>query len=215
MLNDQQKAFIRVLDLVADADCLPHVILIGSWAEFAYREAGILPGFTPNIRTFDVDFLVRNLRRPVPPASLTSLAKERGFIVQSDSLLGTTKILDTSGLEVEFLINKKGAGLEPTLKTNVGVTAQALRHMDILSRHSIEAPCLRHTVRIPMPEAYVVHKMVINSQRSEKAEKDVDAVLGLWPYLSKEKFAEIMEDLSKKERARTFEFMEQHGLAIS
>ena len=28
---------------------MPHVILVGSWAEFAYREAGLLDGFNPNI----------------------------------------------------------------------------------------------------------------------------------------------------------------------
>lgn len=49
------------------AGYLKHAILVGSWAEFAYREAGILPGFVPTIRTLDVDFLVRNLRRPNPP----------------------------------------------------------------------------------------------------------------------------------------------------
>ena len=39
----------------------------GLLAEFAYREAGILPGFVPTSRTLDVDFLVRNLHRPNPP----------------------------------------------------------------------------------------------------------------------------------------------------
>lgn len=48
MLADQQKAFARVLDLVEEAGCMPHVVLVGSWAEFAYREAGLLDG---SIRT--------------------------------------------------------------------------------------------------------------------------------------------------------------------
>lgn len=152
MLTNQQRAFARVLDLVEEAGCMPHVVLIGSWAEFAYREAGLLKGFDPNIRTMDVDFLIRNLRRPSPAASLASLAREKGFLVESDTLNGTTKLFDTSGLEVEFLIGKMGAGVEPALKTNVGVTAQTLRHLDILSGNSIDIPCLGHLVRVPTPK---------------------------------------------------------------
>lgn len=136
----------------------------GHGAEYAYKEAEVLPGFMPNIRTMDVDFLVRNLRRPSPAASLASLARERGFYVESDRMTGTTKLLDTTGLEVEFLIGKMGAGVKPALKTNVGVTAQALRHMDIISRNVVEVNCLGHDVIVPAPEAYVVHKMVINDE---------------------------------------------------
>ena len=55
MLTEQQQAFLKVLDLVEEAGCMDHVILIGSWAEFTYREAEVLPGFCPNIKTMDVD----------------------------------------------------------------------------------------------------------------------------------------------------------------
>lgn len=108
MLTDQKKAFARVLDLVEDAGCIKHVILVGSWAEYVYREAGILPEFAPNIRTMDVDFLVKNLRQPNPAAHLSALARERNFYVEADRINGTTKLLDTTGLEVEFLIGKMG-----------------------------------------------------------------------------------------------------------
>lgn len=43
MLTEQQRAFLKVLDLVEEAGCIDHVILIGSWAEFAYRQAISLP----------------------------------------------------------------------------------------------------------------------------------------------------------------------------
>lgn len=212
MPTDQQKAFARVLDLVEEAGCMPHVILVGSWAEFAYHEAGLLDGFNPNIVTLDVDFLVRNMRRPSPAASLAALARERGFLVESDVLNGTTKLLDTSGLEVEFLIGKRGAGIEPALKTNVGVTAQALRHMEILSGSSVEVRCLGHIVSVPTPEAYAVHKMVINSQRGSKSAKDAQAILGIWPFLDEEKLEAVLATLTKKERAKVREFIEGRGL---
>ena len=211
-MNDQQIAFARVLDLVDDAGCMPHVILVGSWAEFVYRESGLVREFCPNIKTMDVDFLIRNLRRPTPAVRLASLARERGFLVDADVLNGTTKLFDTSGLEVEFLIGKMGAGVETSLKTNIGVTAQTLRHTEILSNNTVEAQCLGHLVRVPAPEAYVVHKMVINSQRGSKTEKDARAVLGILPLLNKAKLAEILGQLTKKELARVKDFARTHKL---
>ncbi len=209
MLNSQQKAFAKVLDLVEDSGCMPHVMLIGSWAEFAYREAGLLNDFAPNIKTMDVDFLVRNLRKPTPAAGLAATAKERGFYVESDRIDGTTKIIDVTGLEVEFLIGKKGAGLESSLKTNLGVTAQALRHLDILSQHPTVARCLDHEVVVPMPEAYALHKMVINSQRGVKAHKDVQAIINLQSYLDAKTIKVLYEQLTKKEKAQVRAFIER------
>lgn len=191
-----------------------HVILVGSWAEFVYRESGLIEGFVPNIRTLDVDFLIRNLRKPTPAANLSTMARERGYLVESDILNGTTRLFDTTGLEVEFLIGKVGAGIEPALKTNVGVTAQTLRHMNILSGNSIELPCFEHMVRVPLPEAYAVHKMVINSQRRGKREKDRRAVLQIWSYLDKKRVSVVMAGLTRKENARVKEFMAANDLEL-
>lgn len=61
-MNEQEEAFAQFLRLLEQTGCLNYVVLIGSWAEFLYGRCGILPGFAPNIRTMDIDFLVRNLR---------------------------------------------------------------------------------------------------------------------------------------------------------
>lgn len=97
-----------------------------------------------------------------PGRILGRVCLSRGFLVESDVLNGATKLFDTSGLEVEFLIGKRGAGIEPALRTNVGVTAQA--------------------------------------------------ILGIWPFLDEEKLGAVLAKLTKKERARAREFMEEHGL---
>ncbi|MFR3452141.1 MAG: GSU2403 family nucleotidyltransferase fold protein [Collinsella sp.] len=213
-MNEQQGAFCRILDLIEDAGCMRHVILVGSWAEFVYRESGLIEGFAPNIRTLDVDFLIRNLRKPTPAANLSTMARERGYLVESDILNGTTRLFDTTGLEVEFLIGKVGAELNLPLKPMWGVTAQTLRHMNILSGNSIELPCFEHMVRVPLPEAYAVHKMVINSQRRGKREKDRRAVLQIWPYLDKKRVSVVMAGLTRKENARVKEFMAANDLEL-
>ncbi len=163
----------------------------------------------------DVDFLVKNLRQPNPAAHLSALARERNFYVEADRINGTTKLLDTTGLEVEFLIGKMGAGIEPALKTHIGVTAQALRHMEVLSRNVLEANCLGHVVFVPKPEAYATHKMVINSERGSKAEKDAQALVNLFPQLDKHVFSNILNSLTKKEAMRVKAFMDENNLSIA
>lgn len=70
------------------------------------------------------------------------------------------------------------------MKTNLGVNAQALRHMDITLRNSITVNLLGMNVTVPKPEAYIIHKMVINKDRKPaKKAKDIQAVYRLAPYL--------------------------------
>lgn len=203
----QQDDFLRFIKLLSDNGVLKHVILIGSWVEFLYRETGRLLGFESNIRTLDIDFLVKNLRRPMPPSNIAGLAREAGYYVESDCLDGTTRILDKSGLEIEFLINKKGQGIEETLRTNIGVTAQAMRHMEIILNNVETIEYLGFCIEVPSPEAYAIHKMVINGKRKEKTEKDRQAIINIWNHLDKEEINRIKETLSKKERKAVNEFI--------
>lgn len=109
-----------------------------------------------------------------------------------------TKIYDKRGLEIEFIIGKAGAGIEPSLKTNLGVTAQALRHVEVLKRHAIPFSYLGMRVLAPSPEAYIAHKMAINQQRGKKSAKDEQAILNMWPYLNPTAFSNVLKTLTKK-----------------
>ena len=104
-------------------------------------------------------------------------------------------------MEIEFLIEQKGVGTEPVLKTNLGVTAQALRHLGILKSNSITINMFNMEISLPSPEAYVIHKIIINEQRGKKSEKDLQAINGLWPFLDQEKVQKLVESLSKKEKS--------------
>lgn len=170
-MSSQADELVRFLRVMDEAGCLEHVVLIGSWAEYVWWHAGLLEGFRPNIRTLDIDLLVRNMRRPVPEAHLTAVAREHGYLVESDRLTGVTKIYSLGGLEIEFLIGKVGAGRESSLNTNLGVVAQSLRHLDVLARFTIEVDLEGLRLRVPTPEAYAVHKMAVNHERGRKKER--------------------------------------------
>ena len=64
MKDANYQGFWRLLGLMHDAGALPHVLIIGSWAEYLYAQSGLLPGYVANLRTLDIDFLIRNQRKP-------------------------------------------------------------------------------------------------------------------------------------------------------
>lgn len=184
-MYEQRKQLLKLLKIFSDNGFSEHLILIGSWAEYMYMEADILPDYEAVIRTLDVDFLVKNLRKPNPPVNIISLAKEEGFYAEEDCLTGVTRLLNLDGFEVEFLIAQKGSGAESALKTNLGITAQALRHLELLNNNVITVNHLGIKVNIPKPEAFVLHKMIINSERKEKIEKDQIVINRMYKHLDK------------------------------
>lgn len=210
--NEQQKEVLRLLKLLHDNNVLEHVVLVGSWSEYAYAMGEILPGFSAQLRTIDLDFLVKNLRRPTVPVSIPALLAEEGYSSEFDTLYGTTKYHSPGGLEIEFLIPKRGSGSETVLKTNLGVTAQSLWHMSAIVNNAITADILGMKVQVPCPEIYVLTKMIINDVRpAAKQEKDARSVQKLLPYLNYEKLDALFASLSKKEKGRVRGFVEKHG----
>lgn len=209
--DEQQKEVLHLLKLLHDNDVLKHVVLVGSWAEYVYAQAGVLPGFTITLRTIDVDFLVKNLRRPTEPIRLPELAKAAGFSIAHDVLMGTTKFVSPEGLDVEFLIPQKGSGADKILPTNLGVNAQALRHLGAIVDNSLTVNFLGMKLQVPCPEIYVLTKMIINHERKpEKQRKDRNSIIRLLPFIDFQKFESLYKTSTKKERVRVQEFIEKY-----
>lgn len=215
-IESQQKEALHLLKLLNDNDILDHVILIGSWAEFMYAQTGVLPGYTMTLRTLDIDFLVKNLRRPTQPISLPHLAKEVGYVVDHDIIMDTTKLYSPNGgLEIEFLIPQKGSGTHRILSTNLGVNAQALRHLSAIVDNSITVDFLGMQIQIPCPEVYVLTKMIINEDRTLlKQMKDMQAVARLLPFIDFTKFDQLYSASTKKEKASVQRFLSRYNEQI-
>ncbi|MDR1953120.1 MAG: nucleotidyltransferase domain-containing protein [Clostridiales Family XIII bacterium] len=203
----QEAEFLNIIKLFADNNCLKDVVLIGSWATYLYQRTGVIPQGTAPLRTLDVDFLIRNLRKPAPPVNLETLAIKQGYVVDHDRLLNTTKIRTASRLEIEFLIPQRGSGHQPTYKSALGVTAQGLRHVEILRNHTIDLEYLGFAITVPTLEAYILHKMAIqNLREADKKVKDREAILALFPYIDKSKYNATYEMMTKKEKRYVDEF---------
>lgn len=200
MQNRYEKEFFKFLKCLKDSNCLDSVIVIGSWAEYLYDKTGVLKDFEPAIQTIDVDFLIPNINKPRDKANLISTAKEAGFIYYEDSITATSRFIGEDNFEIEFLVNQVGDGSKKLPRTTIGVNAQQLTHLGLLKKYLLKVEVSGFNLFVPEPEAYVLHKMIINERRGIKAGKDRQKIEYLYPFLEELRLKEIEETLTKKEK---------------
>lgn len=99
-----------------------------------YGETGILSA-PASIATQDVDFLIPNIKKPSEPIDVPKVLEQNGFVLDDTVMggIGLTKFFKKGVLEVEFLVKEKGKGKVEPYDTMLGVTAQGLRNMEILT----------------------------------------------------------------------------------
>lgn len=207
MMEDiKYKDFWELIKFLDHNGLLDHVIVVGSWAEYLYAQSGTLDGFISNLRTLDIDLLITNINKPSPNVNITKIMHELGYTIDEDRISGTTKIYTPGFMEIEFLVTQRGSGIKSVLSTNLGVNAQAIRNLNILKDNCILVQVFDFNISVPLPEAYVIHKAIINKERLIKAEKDRDSIKNLLPYINKDTVLRIFEGLTKKTEESNYEF---------
>ncbi|KUO74401.1 MAG: hypothetical protein APF77_03980 [Clostridia bacterium BRH_c25] len=218
MMDKQRQLFWDTIKAFNDIGILSYVVVIGSWAEHIY-ELAYFQDFEANLRTRDIDFLYPNIRKPDKKVDLIKSLEELGFLVAVDSLTEITKFYNEE-LEIEFLVRDMGQGQSDAYEVEaLNIKAEGLRHMDILSRHSIAVEIKGFTVKVPYPQAYVLHKLIINKSRKTKKEKDIRSVIFILEKLKEdphkiEKLKGIYDTLSKKEKQRIDETCKENSIDL-
>lgn len=188
MEKSQYNLCIEVLRRFDKAGILKHVILIGSWCIPFYSEYFKDASYGLSLRTRDIDFLV-----PIPAqfknkVDLAKLLKDLGFINEFVGE-GYTKLVHPE-LAIEFLVPERGRGSDkPFSLSAIGVNAQQLRYLDLLSRHVIRVNKEGLIVTLPHPALFAFHKFITASLRKEKSKSDKDiqeAIRTLKELLSKD-----------------------------
>jgi len=187
-----QLALARVV--AALEPYLDELVFVGGWAHRLYLLHGLArsPGFT-TLMTQDAD-IAAPLNMRSRGERISQRLKEAGFIEEfkgddtppiSEYRLGQ----EESGLYVEFLAPQLGSGRrrdgspDDTVEI-AGVSAQKLRHIDILltapwrvhlnEQHGFPLGPEGRDVLIPNPASYLAQKLLVLRQRSrEKQAKDV------------------------------------------
>jgi hypothetical protein len=207
ILPGQGETFDKIIGVLRDSGMTPHVMLIGSWAEYVYESVNFFEGYKSMMRTRDIDFLVRNQRRPPQRTDFLDRIKEAGFVIDVSRGSGIHRFIQIdTDMEVEFLIQEYGVrGSEAHKVESLGIKVPGLRDLDILAAFPMTVIYNSMRVIVPTPEAYVIHKLVINARRAdEKQRKDIEAVRLILEYVvenhREHNFAEVWNSLSKRQR---------------
>jgi hypothetical protein len=167
-------------------------LLIGSWVMLPYQE---LYGVRYLLRTLDVDFAV-HLAHPQKQmrADLGRLITDLGF-VGFMAAEGVQKFTAT-GYEVEFIAHRPGGREIGALTVREwNINALPLPFVNILNSFSETVEIDGFPIRIPIPEAYFIHKLIIAPRRLtvEKREKDLDQCAVLIPALDDVRLRQVVQ----------------------
>lgn len=182
-----------------------HGLLIGSWPMTIYADHFTL---AYALATDDIDFAVENAVK-VP-------AKRSETIPEILDRLGYTPVTDYSGIEtflhgtfeVEFITHRRGGEAPPSVVIPPWkVSAQPLPFIDMLFIRPNTVIIENFSIRIPSPEGFVMHKLIIAQRRTGqdkefKKEKDLQQCSALMEIVQDEEIQRIMVEyrLSKDSR---------------
>lgn len=212
-----------VTDLLRELDRIgffSHGLLIGSWPMTIYADHFTL---AYALATDDIDFAVENVVR-VP-------AKRSETIPEILDRLGYTPIKDYSGIEtflhgtfeVEFITHRRGGEGPPSVVIPPWkVSAQPLPFIDMLFIRPNTVTIEDFSIRIPSPEAFVVHKLIIAQRRTGqdkefKKEKDLQQCSALVEIVQDEEIQRIVSEyrLSKETRKAIQTSCTEAGITLS
>lgn len=179
MENNQYNLCVEVLKRMHNTGVLKNIVLIGSWCGLFYKEYFLGQSYIASIMTRDMDLLVPvpvNIKKKV---DIEDLLKDLGFILGFKGPEGYIK-LEHPELTVEFLVPERGAGTNKPFKLpQLGLNAQQLRYLDLLTTKIIKVKVDGFKVNVPHPAMFSLHKLIVSGERenSGKKRKDQEAAL--------------------------------------
>lgn len=192
MIAEQEKVFWDTIDVFNKQGLLPYIMVVGSWAEFLYMDY-FKTGYESGMKTRDLDFLYRNVRRPERKISIIQELSKNGFTYSVDILTGVGKFYKEGLLEIEFLTKAIGKGSSTMKIPSLGITAESLRTINLLADFPLEIEYNDYIITVPEPAAYVLQKLYTNpTRRADKREKDIRAINLLFPHIKSSKHDNAM-----------------------
>lgn len=179
MEKSQFDLFFKILNLFQKEEILDDLIIIGSWCLPIYDEYFKFPFLQTTLRTRDLDILVpapSKFRREI---NLVGRFKEIGFETQFGAGTGYIRLMHPE-LIVEFLVPERGRGTDmPFPIRNLGINAQALRYLNLLTERPITVDYHRYKLKVPSPARFGLHKLIISQIRSKRDKADKDILAGV------------------------------------
>jgi len=219
----EKSPFLQpVTDLLREMDkagFFSHGLLIGSWPMLVYSEYFTLPY---GLATNDIDFAVDNaVKVPATGGETIPQVLERLGYTAIHDYLGIETFLQGT-FEVEFITHRRGgAGPPAVVIPPWKVSAQPLPFIDLLFLRPIIVLVEDFSIRIPSPEALMLHKLIIAQRRTGrdkdlKKEKDLQQCSVLAEAVRTEEILQIIKEyrLSKDSRKSMLESCEAIGYTL-
>ncbi|MCK4404274.1 MAG: hypothetical protein KAW02_04215 [candidate division Zixibacteria bacterium] len=181
MEKKQYELCLEILRRFHKAKILNHLVLIGSWSVFFYKDYfSSKPSMDYTaLKTRDMDFLISMPDKIEQVVDIPTLLKDLGFVTTHRGDKGYMK-LDHPDLIVEFLVPEKGKGIDkPYPLPKLGVNAQTLRFLDLLSDNTMKVKIEDFYLTLPHPANFALHKLIVSQRRNkeDKAIKDRDIAI--------------------------------------
>lgn len=193
MMSSDKEEFVRIV--TAMRPYLDQLVIVGAWCHrlLQFHPLAMPPAFEP-VMTEDADVATPD-RLPARTVSLDEALTAGGFKARlsGDGKLPVTKYYpnnDGNGLYIEFVTQlqgsgyTRGGGLNDILAVS-GVTAQRLRHVDLLLFEPWELELSRErgfdvgdalVVRVANPASYLAQKVLTLRKRSTSTKQAKDAL---------------------------------------
>lgn len=175
---------------------LSDLIICGAWAWYLYRRCLASERWIPEEFTRDLDCIGRE-RMPIRDSHLVERLKANAFewVPRGSETPPVASFVwpdrQHAEIEIEFLVPARGDGSRRIVELQPGLTAQALRHLDILTETPLtlvidnESPvademAFRGAIRLPSIGHFVIQKGLIHSRRDRNRQvKDLFYVIEL------------------------------------
>ncbi len=146
-------------------------LLIGSWVMPIYQEAF---GILYVLRTMDIDFAVKfALSDRAEKVDLEKVIVDLGYIpvIMRSGIRRFTH----ENFTVEFVAHRKGGRDDQVVSIRKwNITASPLPFIDLLLSFPFTADLGNFKVKVPLPEAFFVHKLITAQRRRGESKKDKD-----------------------------------------
>lgn len=212
-MDNIKKIFWETIIILKKNRILEHVVLIGSWVEYIYERSNYLEEFEANLKTKDIDFLIKNIHKPREGIDIVDILEKEDYVTDIDYISGAYKFYKGKDLEIEFLVREIGKGqIKPYTVPSFGIKAEGLRYMDLLLDNTITINIENIDITVPSPQAYLLQKIIINDQRKNKAGKDYLGIENLLDNIKRsdtqyQELGKLYNSLTKKRRNKIDKFL--------
>jgi hypothetical protein len=179
MNKDALKNFTAIIEKLNAEGALNDVILIGSFAFFAYQKK--YREIQGSFNTQDVDFYVPRSRNPIDKRKkhdLEKLFEEMGYEKEMFGPLGEKQPIVKfikRDFKIEFLTSRKRRETSAPL-SHLNVAAQALSYLNLIDEHTEKIEFGDTKIIVPRVDVFIFLKYIISLDRndSEKKKKDLN-----------------------------------------